>query len=96
MNIIWSYDAIKDLRDLRTYISRRDRGSAAVVLSRIRASIQSLEQLPSYGRAGRLPGTRELVVPRTPYVVVYRVTAQAIQIARVLHGSQDWPPTVDQ
>ena len=43
------------------------------------------------GRAGRVNGTRELVVSRTPYVVVYRIRGQEVCIVRVLHTAQRWP-----
>ncbi len=46
------------------------------------------------GRAGRVVGTREWVgVP--PYVLVYRVVDGALEIVRVLHGAQKWPPDSD-
>ena len=41
---------------------------------------------PSLGRAGRVPGTRELVVPDTPYLVPYRVRGMRIEILRIFHG----------
>ncbi len=43
------------------------------------------------GRPGRVKGTRELVVTRTPYIVAYRLKRQSIQILRVLHGARLWP-----
>ncbi len=47
---------------------------------------------PRRGRPGRVAGTRELVVPGTPYIVVYAVGADYVRIHRVLHGAQRWPP----
>jgi toxin ParE1/3/4 len=44
------------------------------------------------GRIGRVPGTRELIVGGTPWIIVYRVRADAVEIIRVLHGAQKWPP----
>jgi toxin ParE1/3/4 len=46
---------------------------------------------PEIGRVGRIPGTRELVIPGLPYIVPYRVKSAAIQILGVLHTSQEWP-----
>ena len=43
------------------------------------------------GRPGRVPGTRELVIAQTPYVVPYLVQGAAIQILRVYHGARRWP-----
>lgn len=62
---------------------RRDEHIAQAVLR--------LVEFPESGRPGRVPGTRELVIPRTPYVVAYALTGDRIRILRVLHGAQMWP-----
>src|SRR5262249_44206861 len=49
----------------------------------------SLETLPNRGRPGRITGTRELIFP--PYVIVYRINLQTVEILRIYHGAQDWP-----
>ncbi len=43
------------------------------------------------GRAGRVPGTRELLIPGTPYIIPYRVRAGAVEILRVFHAARRWP-----
>src|ERR1700736_4107998 len=43
---------------------------------------------PSRGRAGRVPGTRELIIPRTPFIVPYRLEGKTIQILRIFHGAR--------
>jgi len=48
-------------------------------------------QRPKLYRAGRMRGTREIVV-RPNYVMVYRIEDEAIVILRVLHAAQQWPP----
>ena len=53
--------------------------------------IGRLVGFPDSGRPGRVEGTRELVYPALPFVAVYRVTAEAVEIARILHGRQRWP-----
>ena len=50
-----------------------------------------LIQHPQMGRPGRLRGTRELVISRTPFIVVYRVKGTRIEVIRMLHSSQQWP-----
>ena len=52
-----------------------------------------LSYRPKAGRAGRQPRTRELVIPRTPFIVVYQVRRMPVrvEIIRVLHGAQKWP-----
>lgn len=59
----------------------------------IDAAVVHLALHPYSARRGRVAGTRELVVPRTPYLIVYRIEQKAVVILRVLHGAQDWPPS---
>ena len=54
-------------------------------------AIRSLKQSPHRGRVGREEGTRELLFPPLPYVAVYRVTEQSIEVLRVYHAAQDRP-----
>lgn len=43
------------------------------------------------GREGRVEGTRELVIDRSPYIAVYSILGETVRILRVLHGAQKWP-----
>jgi toxin ParE1/3/4 len=92
MNIVWSPQAIADLGALRDYIAQDNKAAAQRMALHI---IQNVEQLllgnPSMGRPGRVVGTRELVVPGTPYIVPYRVRDGRIQVLRVYHGARKWP-----
>ena len=51
----------------------------------------SLIMLPGRGRPGRKPNTRELVISGLPFVIIYRVHGEAVEITRILHGAQKWP-----
>ena len=53
--------------------------------------IDSLTAFPLLGRPGRAADTRELVIPGLPYLAVYRVKGDVIEVSRVLHGAQKWP-----
>lgn len=53
--------------------------------------VGELAQHPKVYRAGRVRGTRELVV-HPNYVVVYRIAGGEIEILRVLHSARQWPP----
>ena len=57
----------------------------------VEAAVRRLADYPYSGRPGRVAGTRELAVSGTPYVIAYRVEAQAVLILRLLHGAQEWP-----
>jgi toxin ParE1/3/4 len=92
MTVVWTAEALADLVSLRAYISQRNPAAAKRIALEI---IQNVEDLlpdhPHMGRAGRVPGTRELVIPQTPYVVPYRVRNGRIQILRVYHAARRWP-----
>ena len=92
MIILWSPEAINDLAALRANIAEDDPAAAQrVVLHVIRGIEQLLAGQPHMGRAGRVPGTRELVVPRTPYIVPYRIRHNRLQVLRIYHGARKWP-----
>jgi toxin ParE1/3/4 len=91
MRIVWTEPAVHDLAAARAYIARDDVLAADRQVERVVASVAGLLQLPEIGRPGRRVGTRELVVSRTPYVVAYRLRAEAIETLRVMHGRQRWP-----
>jgi toxin ParE1/3/4 len=60
-------------------------------VERIQNAVRLLAEMPRRGRPGRWPGTRELIVPRTSYIVPYRVAGDHIEILRVFHGARRWP-----
>jgi toxin ParE1/3/4 len=92
MNILWSPEAIGDLTLLRAYIAEDDPAAArGVVLHIIHNVEQLLPNHPQMGRPGRVPGTRELVIPKKPFLVPYRLQRNIIQILRVYHGARRWP-----
>jgi toxin ParE1/3/4 len=79
---------------LRAYIAQERPVSAGRQAGSVVAAAHSLTRFPMSGRAGRCPGTRELVVARTPLIIAYRLRADNIEILRVLHGRQRWPDTL--
>ena len=89
MSIRWRYSAISDLAHIRDYITERNPTAADAVVSRVLHSVQNLELFPKYGRPGQVPGTREVVVPGLPYIVVYIDTETDIEIIAAFHGSQE-------
>ena len=92
MSPVWSPEAIADLIALRAYIAEDNPAAAQRIALHI---IHNLEELlsanPDMGRPGRVPGTRELVVPRTPYIVPYRIRHNRWQVLRIYHGARKWP-----
>ena len=54
-------------------------------------AVSSLDRFPRRARPGRKAGTRELVLPGLPYLVVFRIRQDVAEVLRVLHGAQKWP-----
>ena len=88
--LVWSEDAETDLDAITDYIARDDVRAAIGVREEIESQLERLRDFPYSGREGRLEGTRELVVARTQFVVVYTVQ-ETVDLVRVLHGAQQWP-----
>jgi len=93
MHVKISEEAEADLHNIEIYIKPKNPAAYERMVGAIFGSIYQLETFPLLGRNGREAETRELSVPRTPYVVVYRIPDQLhIKILRILHGRQQWPP----
>ena len=92
MRIDWSPPALADLQSISEHIEQdRDLDTANRVARAIYDAVQTLRRMPRRGRRGRVEGTRELVLPRLPYVVVYQVSVDRVIVLSVVHGAQRWP-----
>jgi toxin ParE1/3/4 len=92
MRIVWSPEAIDDLASLRAFIAEDNPAAARRVALRIVQAIEeTLPANPHIGRPGRVPGTRELAVTGTRFIVPYRVRDLTVQVLRVYHGARRWP-----
>jgi toxin ParE1/3/4 len=89
----WTKRARRERRDAFHYLFV-EAGSLQAAM-RIDAEFDTrlglLAQYPDAGRQGRVPGTRELVIADTPYLVAYRVKADRVLILRLFHHAQRWP-----
>ena len=86
----WTDPAIADLRDIDDYWSAYDTASAERVAALIEAASGFLATMPRAGPALRRSDARKWLVGATPYLLIYRVLEDGIQILRVHHGRQDW------
>jgi toxin ParE1/3/4 len=91
MKIVWSRRAVQHLEEIRNYIATDHPQAARRVAAQILESVDLLAGHPHIGRAGRVIGTRELVVSGTPYVIPYRVREDRLELIAVFHGRQRWP-----
>lgn len=92
MRVEWSAHSVSDLKQISEYIETDRSLEVANRVSRaIYDSVQGLTSMPNRGRSGRVAGTRELAVDRLPYVIVYRVLSDRVQVLNIVHGAQRWP-----
>lgn len=93
MKLVWSTIAKRSRASQVAYVAERNPQAALDMANAIRIATDRLVNYPGMGRPGRVPGTRELVVLRTPYIVVYEIRGDTVRIFRVLHSAQRWPLT---
>jgi toxin ParE1/3/4 len=91
--IRFAEEARFDLRKIRVWLKpRAGVDTTDRVIATILTAIECLDRMPLHGRPGRRAGTRELVVTRYSYIVVYEVDGGDVNVARILHTAQQWPP----
>jgi addiction module RelE/StbE family toxin len=92
MEVRWSLLAAEDLERICTWIEHENPEVARRVAQVIYQGCGKLKDFPKMGRVSRrISGRRELFFPPLPYVAVYQVMEDAIEISRIYHGAQDWP-----
>ena len=91
MIIRWLPQAHRNRLEQLDYIAQDNPLAAIGQDEEIERQVNMLSEHPKMGRPGRVAGTRELVVSSTPFVVIYRLRAQHIDVIRVLHSSRQWP-----
>lgn len=91
VKIIVSPAARDDIRAAYTYYAGRNPDAAGRIVRSIRDAINGLAQFPLMGRVGVVPGTRERILTRYPYKIIYEINGDTIEVDRVIHTSQQWP-----
>ncbi len=91
MRLRWTPAAADDLESIRDYLALHLPSFTQSTILEIYQAILTLRSTPFRGRAGREEGTRELVLPRLPYIVVYHVKDNDIEILHIYHGAQHRP-----
>lgn len=94
MRLEWLPQALNDFDEIIDFIASDNPLAAIEQGDEIENQVARLLDNRQQGRPGRVRGTRELVIVHTPYMAVYRIKKEAIQILRVLHGARLWPETL--
>jgi toxin ParE1/3/4 len=91
MTLVFDEGALADLEGIFNWIAKDNPAAARAVVNRLFSSTELLTSFPFMGRAGRDPGTREWVVPRLPYIVVYEVDEARgeVIVVAIFHGAQN-------
>jgi len=89
MRILWTAAAASDLQEISDYLKDHHPQYRELTIRKIYSAIHSLKEWPNRGRVGREQGTRELALPPLPYIAVYRVKQQDIEVLRIWHGAQN-------
>ncbi len=92
MKLVWLPCAVANRDSQLDYIARDNPQAAIEQGNRIAQQVSQLTEHPEIGRQGRIAGTRELIIGRTPFILVYRLHGERIELIRLLHGAQQWPP----
>lgn len=87
----WLPTALRDFDGIIDYIAGDNPVAAVEQGDEIEQQVANLPHHLKLGRSGRVKGTRELIIARTPYIAVYRVKKDRILILRILHGAMQWP-----
>lgn len=93
VKLSWGNVAINERYDQLDFIASDDPLAAISQDQEIEQQTNLLTAQPEMGRIGRTKGTRELVISRTPFIAVYRISGERVEILRFLHGAQRWPKT---
>jgi plasmid stabilization system protein ParE len=89
MIIRWTRRAVDDLTHICDYTEKRlGAAQARWAAMIIYEAADALKEMPFRGRSGRKAGTRELTIRMLPFLIVYRAGPEAVEVVRVLHGSQ--------
>lgn len=93
----WPTKSLDDLFLIEQYIAE-DNPQASIDLTKriVLTVVEQLGRFQNIGRAGRVNGTRELVIPNTPYIAVYHVKSNTPEILRVLHSSMKCPDNLNE
>jgi addiction module RelE/StbE family toxin len=87
----WSPRAGRDLLAIEAFYAEYCQTTADQVIAEIRRHAIQLEAFPRIGRRGQVAGTRELVILKYPFLLVYRIVGRRVRIGRVLHQHQKYP-----
>ncbi len=91
MRVLWTPEAEQDRDDVRNYIVADNPRAASRMDQLFSDAASKLAEHPKLGRAGKIPGTRELI-PHESYRLVYEIDGETVWVLALVHTARQWPP----
>lgn len=88
MSIKWTKAALRSVDEIAGFIAKDNPARATSFVRELQSAVTKLQDHPGMGRAGRVPGTRELVLHKN-YIAIYRVRSDDVEILRLHHAARD-------
>ncbi|MBD2267924.1 type II toxin-antitoxin system RelE/ParE family toxin [Anabaena sp. FACHB-1391] len=91
MQVKWLRRALRNLEQARNYVFQDNPTAAQELIIKIQNAANQLQNYPFMGKNGRVEGTRELIISNSPYILIYRVKEESVEVLRILHTSKRYP-----
>ncbi len=88
MLIKWTKTALGSVNEIAGFIAKDNPARATSFVLELQQAVTTLQAHPGMGRAGRVPGTRELVLHKN-YIAIYRVRDDDVEILRLHHAARN-------
>ncbi|MFN5954008.1 MAG: type II toxin-antitoxin system RelE/ParE family toxin [Dolichospermum sp.] len=91
MQVKWLKWALRNLEQARNYVFQDNPTAAQELIIKIQNAANQLQKYPFMGKNGRVEGTKELIISNSPYILIYRVKEESVEVLRILHTSKRYP-----
>ena len=88
MWVKWTKTALASVDEIAGFIAKDNPTRATSFVLELQTAVTKLRVHPGMGRAGRVPGTRELVLHKN-YIAIYRVRGGDVEILKVHHAARN-------
>ncbi|GCL42086.1 type II toxin-antitoxin system RelE/ParE family toxin [Dolichospermum planctonicum] len=91
MQVKWLRRALRNLEQARNYVFQDNPTAAQELIIKIQNAANQLQNYPFMGKNGRVEGTKELIISNSPYILIYRIKEETVEVLRILHTSKFYP-----
>lgn len=91
MQVKWLKWALRNLEQARNYVFQDNPTAAQELIIKIQNAANQLQKYPFMGKNSRVECTKELIISNSPYILIYRVKEESVEVLRILHTSKRYP-----